>query len=79
VLLHQTARLAGRPVVDPNDLRQRMVAERLDIFAGHPAGAEDGYAVLLSQSPSPLPKTVGSLCSPDHGVKKRGPPPTNTQ
>src|SRR5690348_5216311 len=70
--LHQASGLAGGSVVDADDLGQRMVAERLDILAGDPAGTENGYAVLLSQFlRTPPSKTVGSLWSPDHGVKER--------
>ena len=78
VRLHQASGLAGRAVIDADDLGQRMVAERLDILACDPAGTENGYSVLLRQF-ARLPKTVGSLGSPDHGVKERGSVQTNTR
>ncbi len=56
VLLHQAAGLARRPVVDADDLRQRVVAKGLDILAGHPAGTENGYSVLLSHNSTPSPR-----------------------
>ena len=42
----QRGRLAGRPVVDADELRQRVVAEHLDVLAGDPARADDSNAVL---------------------------------
>ena len=56
VRLHERRRLAGRRVVDADELRQRMVAEDLDVLAGDPAGADDAYSVLGHCSPPQGPR-----------------------
>jgi hypothetical protein len=66
VRLHQPGRLARRAVVDSDDLRERMVTERLHVFARDPAGAEDANAVLrhslasLFLPPGPLAAIVSN-------------------
>src|SRR4029077_11809185 len=70
VLLQKPRRFSRRVVVDAGDLGERMVAKRLDILARHPAGAENGHAVLFRHAVSP--KTVASLCSLGCAVNRRG-------
>ncbi len=46
VLLHQPRRFARRAIVDAHQLGQRMIAKRLDIFAGHPTRSDQTNAIF---------------------------------